>query len=151
MTHQSYKMYTKCTAHSNFARFNTNPFDLVWFHILDTPFGMAVPSPSYNDSVVYLHKGECRIPQNKTDENLGLPEREEIDKTSPVINLSAIAGAPPNQQVNNIWKRDSKYSKIQPAGATIHKGAKGATDTSTEILSRTGTILNMQPALESVK
>jgi len=119
---------------------------------------MGVPSPSYNDSVVYLHKGECRIPQNKTDENLGLPEREEIDKTSPVINLSAIvinlsavAGAPPNQQVNNIWKRDSKYSKIQPAGATIHKGAKGATDTSTEILSRTGTILNMQPALESVK
>ena len=33
---------------------------------LDTPFGMAMQSPPHNDSVVYLHKGECHIAQHPT-------------------------------------------------------------------------------------
>ena len=84
---------------------------------LDTPFGIAVRSPAHNDSVVYLRKGECQI-----------------EKTQ--------------KPVENIWKFDTKHSDIQPLGAVLDTGAqRGATGTPTEILSRTGTTLNMQPAV----
>ena len=84
---------------------------------LDTPFGLAVRSPAHNDSVVYLRKGECQI-----------------EKTQ--------------KPVENIWKFDTKLSDIQPLGAVLDTGAqRGATGTPTEILSRTGTTLNMQPAV----
>jgi len=53
--------------------------------------------------------------------------------------------------VENIWKFDTKYSDM-PLGAVLDTGAqRGATGTSTEILSRTGTTLNMQPAAGTVK
>jgi len=84
---------------------------------LDTPFGIAVRSPAHNDSVVYLRKGECQI-----------------EKTQ--------------KHVENIWKFDTKHSDIQHLGAVMDTGAqRGATGTPTEILSRTGTSLNMQPAV----
>ena len=56
--------------------------------------------------------------------------------------------------VENIWKFDTKYSDIQPLGAVLDTGPgaqRGATGTSTEILSRTGTTLNMQPAVGTTK
>jgi len=55
-------------------------------------------------------------------------------------------------QVENIWKFDTKYSDIQSLGAVLDTGAqRGATNTSAEILSRTGTTLNMQPAIGRAK
>ena len=84
---------------------------------LDTPFGIAVRSPAHNDSVVYLRKGECQI-----------------EKTQ--------------KPVENIWKFDTKHSDIQHWGAVLDTGAqRGATGKSTEILSRTGTSLNMKPTV----
>ena len=66
---------------------------------------------------VYLRKGECQI-----------------EKTQ--------------KPVENIWKFDTKHSDIQHLGAVLDTGAqRGATGTPTEILSRTGTSLNMQPAV----
>jgi len=54
--------------------------------------------------------------------------------------------------VENIWKFDTKYSDIYPLGAVLDTRAqRGATSTSTEILSRTGTTLNMQPAVGKAK
>jgi len=54
--------------------------------------------------------------------------------------------------VKNILKFDTKYSYIQPLGAVLDTGAqRGATGTSTEILSRTGTTLNIQPAVGRAK
>ena len=48
----------------------------------------------------------------------------------------------------NFWKFDTKHSDIQHLGAVLDTGAqRGATGTPTEILSRTGTSLNMQPAV----
>ena len=93
---------------------------------LDTPFGMALRSPPHNDSVVYLHKGECHIAQHQTECIL--------------------------QYVDNILKFDTKYSDMQPLGAVLDTGAqRGATGTPAEILSRTGTTLNMQPAMGTAK
>jgi len=48
------------------------------------------------------------------------------------------------KHVENIWRFDTKYSDIQHLGAVPQRGATG---TPTEILSRTGTSLNMQPAV----
>jgi len=54
--------------------------------------------------------------------------------------------------VENIWRFDTKYSDIQPLGAVLDTGAqRGATGTPTEIPSRTGTTLNMQPAAGTVQ
>jgi len=77
-------------------------------------------------SVVYLHKGECHIALHQTKCIL--------------------------QHVDNILKFDTKYSDIQPLGAVLDTGAqRGATGTPAEILSRTGTTLNMQPAVGTAK
>ena len=93
---------------------------------LDTPFRMAVRSPPHNDSVVYLRKGECHIAQHQTECIL--------------------------QHVDNILKFDTKYSDMQPLGAVLDTEAqRGATGTPAEILSRTGTTLNMQPAVGRAK
>jgi len=109
---------------------------------------------------------------------LGLTERGEIEKTS--NNYYSFGDwASQNQHVNirektdnsanktypfgdcmschqphveHIWKFDIKYSDIQPSGAVLDTGAqRGATGASTEILSRTGTTLNMQPAVRTAK
>jgi len=83
---------------------------------------MVVRSPPHIDSVVYLHKGECHIAQHQ---------------------IKCIL-----QHVDNILKFDTKYSDIQPLGAVLDTRAqRGATGTPAEILSRTGTTLNMQQAV----
>jgi len=118
---------------------------------LDTPFRMAVRSPPNNESVVHLRKGECHIAQHQTEYILGLTERGGMDKSGS-NHYSFGNWASPNQHVNNIWKFDTKYSDIQPLGAGLDTGAqRGATGTPAEILSQTGTTLNMQPALGKAK
>jgi len=49
--------------------------------------------------------------------------------------------------VKIVWKFDTKYSNIQSLGVVMDTVAqRKTTGTSTEILNRTGTTLNMQPA-----
>jgi len=87
---------------------------------------MAMRSPPHNHSVMYLHKGEFHIAQHQTECIL--------------------------QHVDNILKFDTKYSNIQPLGTVLDTGAqRGATGTPAEILSRTGTTLNMQTTVRTVK
>ena len=132
----------------------------------------------YNDTVVYLCKGECHIAQHQTECILGLTERGEMQKTGNIY-YSFGDWASQNQHVymrektdntgnktcpfgdcischqphvENIRKFDTKYSDIQTLGAVLDTGAqRRATGTSTEILSRTGTTLNMQPAVGTAK
>ena len=125
---------------------------------LKTPFGLAVRSPPHNDSVVYLRKGDFRIEKSPekspTNTNLELSEQEKSANIVKESNLYSFDDwAPPFvSHTENIWKFNAKCAEKQPLGAVLDTGAqRGATGTVTEILNRTGTTLNMQPAVGNVK
>ena len=108
--------------------------------------------------MVYLHKGKYHAAQHQTEGIPGLTERGEMHKTDQggreAGNIYDFSGdcALPNQHIDNIRKFDSKCSDIQPLGAALGTGAqRGAAGTLAEILSRTGTTLNMQPAVGTAK